>query len=84
MLFKFSVSLNQMKVFVPLLKAHFQAGLLVGSLSIYICVYVYISRSLLSKLQSTCISSGLFKMQILPGSGLRVCVSVILRCDQCC
>lgn len=84
MLFKFSVSLNQMKVFVPLLKAHFQAGLLVGFLSIYVCVYVYISRSLLSKLQSTCISPGLVKMQILPGSHLRVCVSVILRCDQCC
>ena len=78
MLFKFSVSLNHMKVFIPLLKAHFPAGLLVGSLSIYVCVYVYISRSLPSKRQSTCLSPGLVKMQILPGSGLRVYISVIL------
>lgn len=78
MLFKFSVSLNHMKVFIPLLKAHFQAEVLVGSLSIYVCVYVFISRSLLSKLQSTCLAPGLVKMQILPGSRLGVCISVIL------
>lgn len=84
MLFKFSVSLNHMKVFIPLLKAHFQAEVLVGSLSIYVCVYVFISRSLLSKLQSTCLAPGLVKMQILPGSRLGVCISVILKCDQCC
>ena len=44
MQFKFSVSLNQMDTLVPLLKGHFWAGPLVGSLSIYVYVYIFLDQ----------------------------------------